>query len=161
MKCQLQRLSVIFCRPMTGIHNSTYGLLLDMIFNTITSVSMTSSSSKCLYTELKDALMCPTTRKVMVMAHGTGATILSHTLDRLHSDLPMELLSKMEIYTFGSAAKHMSNPCLVYERPMDKYTRTENTGSPSKDSPPQSMRMEEMERVIPVSIPSYSHQSCP
>lgn len=127
-----------------------------MMFNAMVPMMMTSSTSMALHAELRDALMSPSCRKVIMMAHGTGATCLSYTTDKLHADLPMELLSKMEIYTFGAAAKHMSNPCLVHEKNMDKYMQQDkNMSSPGKASPAsQTMRMEEMERVIPVRIPS-------
>jgi hypothetical protein len=154
MQCYLNRLSMIFARPITGIHNRTYGPVLDMMFNAMIPMMMNSSSSMALSTELRDALISPSCRKVIVIAHGTGATILSHTMDKMHADLPMELMARMEIYTFGSAAKHMSNPRMVYERPTEKYTRADGSmTNPAKVSPAmQRMRMEETERVIPVSI---------
>jgi hypothetical protein len=156
MQSHLDRLCSIFNRQMTGIHNRTYGPILDMMFNAMVPMMMTSSTSMALHAELRDALISPSCRKVIMMAHGTGATVLSYTMDKLHADLPMELLSKMEIYTFGAAAKHMSNPCLVHEKNMDKYMQQDkkNMASPGKaSSASQTFRMEEMERVIPVSLP--------
>jgi hypothetical protein len=116
--------------------------------------------------EMRDALMSPKCCKVIVMAHGTGATYLSHALDRLHADMPMELMAKMEMYTFGAAAKHMSNPCMTMDRSMtmgmngmgmngDKYMRADGSMKDSKmmgDKMGEGMmmRMEETERVIPV-----------
>lgn len=133
---------------MTGIHNSTYGPILDVMFNAMMPM-MNSSCSMALHAEMREALMSPSCRKVIVLAHGTGAAILSHTLDKLHADLPMECMSKMEIYTFGSAARHMSNPCMMYEKGMRSENNMNNSNKNNNSQ--MMMRMEETERVIPVS----------
>lgn len=64
---------------------------------------MNSSVARALILQLK---------KVVLLAHGTGGTIVSVVLDRLLADLPAskECLGKLEIYTFGCAASWMSNP---------------------------------------------------
>jgi hypothetical protein len=86
--------------------------------------------------------------KVIIIAHGTGAAILSEVMDRLHCDMPLDTMSKIEIYTFGSAARHMSNPCMIMNRPFDMSKISRD----SKRDSIQTMRLEENERVIPVSI---------
>lgn len=130
-----------------GVHNRTYGPILDMMFNMM-PMMMSSSCSMALHAEMREALMSPSCRKVIVMAHGSGATILSHTMDRLHADILMECMSKMEIYTFGAAAKHMSNPCMMTEKGVraDANMAKSNKNMNSETM----MRMEETERVIPV-----------
>lgn len=152
MQAHLNRLSSIFLRPVTGIHNSTYGPIVDMLMSALVPLITSSSCSMTLHMELRDALMSRRCRKVIIMAHGTGATILSHTLDKLHADLPMELMSKIEVYTFGSAAKHISNPCIKLDKSTEKHMRADGAIPNSSTTPPrgQTMRMEENERVIPV-----------
>jgi hypothetical protein len=91
----------------------------------------------------------------VVVAHGTGAAILSTTLDALYADLPAEILCKMEIYTFGSAASHLSNPCLGLNSPLNSNpTSTRADGSyvsPVKTKlASRGSRVEDIERVISV-----------
>jgi hypothetical protein len=135
---------------MTGIHNRTYGPILDMMSNAVMPM-MNPSCSMALHAEIRDALMSPSCRKVIILAHGTGATILSHTMDKLQADLPMECMAKMEIYTFGAAARHMSNPCVMLEKGMRPDSNMGMNSNRTNDSS-QMIRMEETERVIPVSL---------
>jgi len=129
---------------MTGVHNRTWGPIFDMLSPVMTSMfSMSTSTSMALHAELRDAMLSPTCNKVVVLAHGTGAAILSQVLDRMHCDMPVEMMNKMEIYTFGSAAHHLSNPCVMEERQMGL-----NLGISGKSG--MNMRNEECERVIPV-----------
>jgi hypothetical protein len=145
MMTHLKRLSLIFCRPINGVHNRTWGPIFDMMSPMVNSIFSTSTStSMALHAELRDAIMSPTCTKVIVLAHGTGAAILSDVLDRMHCDMPMEMMSKMEVYTFGSAARHLSNPCILDER--------QNTSLPTKNGITDMLRNEECERVIPVCL---------
>jgi len=70
---------------------------------------------------MRCGLLNPSMRKVILICHGTGAIPMSEALDRLHADLPMAVMSKCEIYTFGSAARHMNNPLLM----LDEMCRRE------------------------------------
>jgi hypothetical protein len=107
------------------------------------SIPYPSRTSTTLYTQLRELLLPPSTRKVLVVAHGTGASILSSVLSKLHNDLPIDLLSKLEIFTFGSAATYLSNSLLVQH---SKIIGEHSTAYPGAK--------EEIERVIPVS-PSF------
>lgn len=76
-------------------------------------------------------------------------------IDRLHADLPIDVMGKMEIYTFGSAASHLSNPCLTLNSPMNpnpSFTRADGSlVSPVKATMAiKGQRIEDTERVIPV-----------
>ena len=49
-------------------------------------------------------------KKVVLIGHSQGGIIVSLVLDELFAELPTSCMSKLEIYTFGSAASHFSNP---------------------------------------------------
>ncbi|KAH8598673.1 hypothetical protein B0O99DRAFT_613942 [Bisporella sp. PMI_857] len=142
----LDRLSATFGRRITGIHNRTYGPVLDVILPVLLSIfNINTSTSKALHTQLREAMLSQSCGKVIIIAHGTGAAILSEVMDRLHCDMPLDTMSKIEIYTFGSAARHMSNPCMIMNRPFDMSKISRD----SKRDSIQTMRLEENERVIP------------
>ncbi|TAQ87807.1 hypothetical protein B7494_g3873 [Chlorociboria aeruginascens] len=136
---QLSTLYALFCRPMIGIHNPTYGLTIDILSHLLTHLLPNSSTQSALYTNLREHLLNPSIRKVVVLAHGTGASILSCTLDRLHANLPPSYIDKIEIYTFGSAASHLNNPQL--DNVAERIAK--------KDGIAPLNRMEDCERVIP------------
>lgn len=120
-----------------------------MMLPTIISRFSINPSSETLQTQLRDAMLSPSCQKVIIMAHGTGAAMLSQVMDRMLCDMPMDMMAKMEIYTFGSAARHMSNPAMRMERLMDMNRLM---GRDASKPPGMTMmnRMEECERVIPV-----------
>jgi hypothetical protein len=107
LQSQINTLSSMFHRPITGIHNRTNGLFLDVL-EILTShrLPFTTKVSIAVYAHLRDAILNPSTRIAIVLAHGTG---VSHVLDKLHADLPTDILRKLEIYMFGSSATHLSN----------------------------------------------------
>jgi len=150
MQQHLSRISQTFSRPIIGIHNRTYGPIIDMMMPTLMSMmNINSSSCVAFHTQLRDAMLNHSCQKVVVIAHGTGAAMLSQVMDRMLCDMPLDIMSKLEIYTFGSAARHMSNPCMQMERMMD-MTRMMGRDSSAKAGMPMMNRVEECERVIPV-----------
>ncbi len=48
--------------------------------------------------------------KVILIGHSQGGIIISLVIDQLFTELPTSCMAKLEIYTFGSAASHFSNP---------------------------------------------------
>ena len=88
------------------------------------------------YDYVKACLIDPTVTKVVLLGHSQGGIIISLVLDELFTDLPRSAVSKLvcysfahlelpnidkwlthfsrfqEVYTFGSAASHFSNPIL-------------------------------------------------
>lgn len=62
----------------------------------------------CAY--LKAVLVDPTVTKVVLIGHSQGGIIVSLAIDDLFAQLPARTMSKLEVYTFGSAASHFSNP---------------------------------------------------
>jgi len=150
MQQHLNRISQIFSRPITGIHNRTNGPLMDILMPTFMSMcNMSSPSCMALENQLRDAILSSSCQKVVIIAHGTGAAILSQVMDRMLCDMPMDMMSKMEIYTFGSAARHMSNPWIQMERMLD-LNRMMGRDSSKQGGISMMNRMEEFERVIPV-----------
>ena len=151
----MTQMSEIFQRPITGIHNRTMGMVMDMICMILSNVMpiINRSTTTAMYSHLRECLLNSSVRKVIVLSHGTGCQIMSLAIDRLHADLPIDVMQKMEIYTFGCAASHLSNPCLTLNSTMNPnppFTRA--NGSPAKASLAiKDYRMEDTERVIPVS----------
>jgi hypothetical protein len=81
------------------------------------SFNYATSDCRQAYDHVKACLADPTIKKVVLLGHSQGGIIISMILDHLFSDLPAENISKLEIYTFGSAASHFKNPLLAL-RPM-------------------------------------------
>ncbi|EDO02297.1 predicted protein [Sclerotinia sclerotiorum 1980 UF-70] len=109
MMHHLTRLGIIFHRRITGIHNRTLGLPLDLLLHFL---SIIMPIHRSLYSQLRESLLAPSTRKVVILSHSTGSKVVSDILDQLHADLPPTLMSKLEIYTFGAAGGSFSNPLL-------------------------------------------------
>lgn len=131
-------------------------MVVDMLESVLfRCLRLTTPVSTTLYSQLRDSLLNESVRKVIVLGHGTGAAILSSTLDNLHAELPVDVLSKLEIYTFGSSATHLSNPCMLLESPMNQhgpFTRADGSlVSPVKATlASRGYRTEDTERVITV-----------
>ncbi|RDW71720.1 hypothetical protein BP5796_07754 [Coleophoma crateriformis] len=157
LRNHLSKLSDIFGRPVVGVHNRTNGIVLDLFSSLLAHcISFTTPTSTNLYTQLREPLLSPTMRKVIVLGHGTGAHLISLALDKLHADLPIDVLAKLEIYTFGSGATHLSNPPFVLEgstsaNGLGTITRADGSIiSPVKATlASRGYRTEDTERVLP------------
>ena len=68
---------------------------------------------------VKATLVDPLVNKVVLIGHSQGGIIISLVLDQLYTELPAELMAKLEIYTFGSAASRFSNPLLALSSKSD------------------------------------------
>lgn len=93
------------------------------------------------YSYVKAVLVDPTVKKVVLIGHSQGGLIVSLVLDELFLELPTSCMSKLEVYTFGSAASHFSNP--LVSPPLEVKTPVSHT-SPSAvhfDMPPQPKRV--------------------
>lgn len=77
----LQRLATTFCRGIFGIHNQTHGPVADILYS-ILSPSLRSQATIPLIDQLRLALLSTQTKKVILVAHGTG-TIHEHSSRRL------------------------------------------------------------------------------
>ena len=77
------------------------------------AVSYHDYGTRLTYTYVKAMLVDPTVTKVVLIGHSQGGIIISQTIDDLLSQLPAKTMSKLEVYTFGSAASHFSNPSVT------------------------------------------------
>ncbi|RPB04009.1 hypothetical protein L873DRAFT_1800012, partial [Choiromyces venosus 120613-1] len=104
-----------FGRRVWGVHNRSYGLVLDLLQCLIQrDLRYSSACIRSLYRNLRTALLeldpssptisKPKHKKIILLAHSQGALITSLVLDMLYADIPTSLLSRLEVYTFGNAS---------------------------------------------------------
>ncbi len=74
------------------------------------TLSLATTDVRVTYKILKDVLYDPSKSKVILILHSQGGIEGGLVLDWLLQELPQDLLSKLEIYTFGCAANHFNNP---------------------------------------------------
>ncbi|KAL2268394.1 hypothetical protein VTJ83DRAFT_3240 [Remersonia thermophila] len=111
MQTNINRLAVTFKRPILGIHNKTYGLLLDILECLIQrNLGYATTDVRVCYQIIKQKLYNPQYSKIVLILHSQGGIQGSLILDWLLQETPQDLLSKLEIYTFGNAASHFNNP---------------------------------------------------
>lgn len=103
-------LAYVFGRKVIGIHNRTYGLMAD-IFECLVqrAFSYYTTDVRIAYEYIKLAVCDPMISKIVLVGHSQGGIVISLVIDQLFDELPTSLISKIEIYTFGSAASHLSN----------------------------------------------------
>lgn len=107
----IDRLTVTFGRPVRGIHNRTYGLIGDLIECIIQrSIGFYTKETRYSYEYVKAYCCDPTVKKVVLIAHSQGGIMASNILDQLFTEISAEDAGKLEVYTFGNAAEHFSNP---------------------------------------------------
>jgi len=89
----------------------SYGLPADLLECLIQRCFAYSGTDvRVTYSYVKATLVDPTVSKVVLIGHSQGGIIISLVIDQLFTELPASCMSKLEIYTFGSAASHFSNP---------------------------------------------------
>lgn len=111
MKSNLNRLALTFGRPIVGIHNRTSGIVFDVIECLVQrSLSYATEDIRECYRIMKGKLYDPRYSKVVFIVHSQGGIEGGLVLDWLLQELPQDLLSKLEVYTFGNAANHFNNP---------------------------------------------------
>ncbi|AEO59922.1 hypothetical protein MYCTH_2308601 [Thermothelomyces thermophilus ATCC 42464] len=119
MQTNLNRLAASFKRPILGIHNRTSGILFDVVECLIQrNWGYATKDVRVCYRIIKKKLYNPQYSKVIFILHSQGAIEGSLILDWLLQELPQDLLSKLEVYTFGNAANHFNNP--------HRHIRTQN-----------------------------------
>lgn len=111
MKSNLNRLALTFKRPIIGIHNKTNGILFDVIECLVQrNLGYATTDVRVCYSIIKEKLYSPSYSKVVFILHSQGGIEGSMIIDWLLQELPQDLLSKLEVYTFGNAANHFNNP---------------------------------------------------
>ncbi|WVQ73541.1 hypothetical protein IAR50_003117 [Cryptococcus sp. DSM 104548] len=108
-----ERLFSLFGRPVIGIHNRTYGIWYDLVECMVQrDLLWETTDIRDGYNVLTKELEKPEKKKIVLIAHSQGGIIASAWIDRLAAQYSPETLSKLEIYTFASAANHFSAPVL-------------------------------------------------
>ncbi|KAI4595489.1 hypothetical protein KJ359_006835 [Pestalotiopsis sp. 9143b] len=111
MLSNLNRLALTFGRPVEGIHNKTTGIIFDVIECLIQrNFGYATTDIRESYKVVKEHLYNPALSKVVFILHSQGGIEGGMVLDWLLQELPQDLLSKLEVYTFGCAANHFNNP---------------------------------------------------
>lgn len=111
MKNNLNRLAITFGRPILGVHNRTSGIIFDVIECLVQrNFSYATNDVRVCYKILRDVLYDPSKTKVIFVLHSQGGIEGGLVLDWLLQEMPQDLLSKLEVYTFGNAANHFNNP---------------------------------------------------
>lgn len=111
LQSNLNRLAATFKRPILGIHNKTSGLLFDVLEVLIQrNWGYATKDVRVCYRIIKEKLYDDQYDKVVFILHSQGAVEGGMLLDWLLQELPQDVLSKLEVYTFGNAANHFNNP---------------------------------------------------
>ena len=137
MQLEIDQISRLFGRAVIGLHNKRYVAASSIYWGAFDKFSTRSYGifadlGECLiqraisyhdfgvrlaYDQLKAFLVDPTVSKVVLIGHSQGGIIASLAIDDLLAQLPARTMSKLEVYTFGSAASHFSNPSLAPASP--------------------------------------------
>ncbi|KUJ07309.1 uncharacterized protein LY89DRAFT_702433 [Mollisia scopiformis] len=114
----LDLLARTFQREVVGIHNITAGFIFDLLECLIQrDLDYKTKDIRIGRAQLRSALAAPATKKVVLITHSQGGIEGSSILDWLLTDLSTEAVSKLEIYNFGNAARHFSNPLIKSPSP--------------------------------------------
>ncbi|KAG6000671.1 hypothetical protein E4U21_005254 [Claviceps maximensis] len=104
-------LALTFGRPVLGIHNKTAGILFDIIECMIQrNLTYATRDVRICYRILRELLYDPNKSKIIFILHSQGGIEGGLVLDWLLQEMPQDLLSKLEVYSFGNAANHFNNP---------------------------------------------------
>ena len=96
LQLNVNRLAKTFGRPVTGIHNQTYGLVADLLECLVQRcLAFNTMDVRVAYDYTKACLLDPTIDKVVLIAHSQGGIIASLVLDSLYADLPCAIISKL------------------------------------------------------------------
>ncbi|KAK7992047.1 hypothetical protein PG996_012938 [Apiospora saccharicola] len=145
MLSNINRLALTFGRPVMGIHNKTDGIVFDVVECLVQrNFSYATTDVREAYRTVKEELYNPAKSKVIFILHSQGAIEGSMVIDWLLQELPQDVLSKLEVYTFGAAANHMNSPTkhIASQRaqqgnPGSLNTSMNVTKGPVHDSPVQ------------------------
>ncbi|GFF88042.1 psi-producing oxygenase A [Aspergillus udagawae] len=109
----LTALADTFGRQIVGIHNPTKGVILDLVECLIQrDLDYKTADIRQGRAQLRAALAASTTKKVVLIVHSQGGIIASSIIDWLYGELSESQIQKLEIYTFGIAARQFRNPPL-------------------------------------------------
>lgn len=111
LQSNIDRLSLTFGRPITGVHNPTYGIIFDLIQCLVQRVLCYATQDvRDAYKLVKEALLEEKCEKVVFVLHSQGGIEGGLIIDWLLAELPHDVMHRLEVYTFGNAANHFNNP---------------------------------------------------
>ena len=120
----------------------SYGLPADILECLVQRCfSYKTKDVRIAYSYVKAVLVDSTVEKVVLIGHSQGGLIASLVLDELFSELPASCMSKLEIYTFGSAASHFSNPLVSVTIEPGKLVSQTSSSAVHSILPPQPKRV--------------------
>ncbi|POR32229.1 Uncharacterized protein TPAR_07558 [Tolypocladium paradoxum] len=111
LQSNIDRLSRGFHRPVVGVHNTTNGVVFDLVQCLVQRAFLYATSDiRDCYVLVKRAIYRPGIKKVVLILHSQGGIEGGMMLDWLLDEIPQSLLQYLEVYTFGCLANHFSNP---------------------------------------------------
>ncbi|RFU25183.1 hypothetical protein B7463_g11160, partial [Scytalidium lignicola] len=129
LQSNIDRLSLTFGRHVTGVHNSTDGIIFDVIQCLIQrNFNYATNDIRAGYKIVKETLYNPKLTKVVFILHSQGGIEGGMIIDWLLQEVPQDLLAKLEVYTFGNAANHFNNP---HQTLLSEHASLTNPRSPS------------------------------
>ncbi|CAG8544421.1 4275_t:CDS:1, partial [Paraglomus occultum] len=104
-----------FGRGVTGIHNSSYGIIWDVVEVFLQrSFNIDTISVRWAVSRMLPALKNNNIKTVRMLAHSQGGIIAGMVLTNLYVELSrsgqQDCLKKLEVYTFSNAAREFINP---------------------------------------------------
>ena len=163
MQSNLNRLALTFGRPVLGVHNRTSGVIFDVVECLIQrNFGYATGDVRICFRIIRDVLYDPSKSKVVFVLHSQGGIEGGLVLDWLLQELPQDLLSKLEVYTFGNAANHFNNPhrhassqTLTKMKPLSAMTTilTETTFESPASSPQEPKRGINVKILPPCPLP--------
>ncbi|KAE9370518.1 hypothetical protein N431DRAFT_492592 [Stipitochalara longipes BDJ] len=110
----LNLLAKTFQREIVGIHNPTKGMFFDLLECLIQrDLDYKTQDIRQGRSQIRAALSAAATKKVVLILHSQGGIEGSSIVDWLLADLSTDIMSRLEIFTFGNAARHFNNPLLT------------------------------------------------
>jgi hypothetical protein len=108
------------------------GIVFDIIECLIQrNFSYATSDVRDAYAIIKEDLMNPKYKKVILILHSQGGIEGGLVIDWLLDEMPRELLQDLEVYTFGNAANHFNNPV----KTLSPARRNESDGESPQVNP--------------------------
>ncbi|BEI79725.1 hypothetical protein CcaverHIS002_0102540 [Cutaneotrichosporon cavernicola] len=121
------RLHELFKRPITAVLNRSYGLWFDLLECMMQrDLLLTTSDIRVGYKTVRKAVLDTRRKRIVIIGHSQGGIISSAWADMLLTDVPAELLARVEVYTFASAANHFSRPAAAADGRGQTFAHVEH-----------------------------------
>jgi hypothetical protein len=145
-----QRAPLLAPSEALALTSSSKGLILDLVECLIQrDLDYKTVAIRQGRAHLRGALAAPATKKVVLIAHSQGGIIAASIIDWLFGELSYAQMQKLEIYTFGNAARQFCNPPMfedlrIHGRDLD-HDHEERTCTKETQQP---RRQDHGERVL-------------